>query len=187
MSDRNEKPYAKSDFKTARDWHIYHVYNDPEFIEDFKLLNKFEPAKASAVLAKKYNITSYDVFFFDIRQTLYLAKNVEKKYIITPDFANKKFVFDVDLNISKAEYQEMWNEFSSVRNYLGGEPKTKRKPPENHELVYALFKSRMNHTWPEIYEIAVKGKLPGYKGVIPKYMDEDKLAEFYNKYKPTNT
>jgi hypothetical protein len=174
--------YKKRDFKSAKDWHVYHVYNDPEFINDF---NKLDIEKDDTKdIRKKYAITGYDLFFFDIRNILYLEKNVESKGGLTFDPRIKKYVLTFDATITKSEFLECWKEFADFRDDFIGKPNSKRKPPVNDTLIYAIFKARKKLTFAEIFELYSVGRLPLYKGSSDQFKSEDSLERYYDKYKP---
>jgi len=174
--------YKKQDFKSVRDWHVYHVYNDPDFINDFNKLDINEDD--TNTIRKKYAITGFDLLFFDTRNTIYLEKNVERKGGLTFDPKLKKYVLTFDITITKAEFIEFWNEFAVFRDAFIGKTNTKRKPPENHELIYAVFKAKKKLTFREIFELYTVGKLPFYKGSPNQYKSEESLERYYNKFKP---
>jgi hypothetical protein len=177
--------YKKRDFSSARDWHIFHVYNDPDFISDFDKLDIHNDDTSK--ITKKYSITGYDLLFFEIRSTLYLEKNVQRKGSLTFNPKTGKHILEFDYSISKSEFMEFWTEFVTLRDTLVGfKLKSKRKSPENHELIYAIFKARKTYSFPEIYKMYTDGKLPSYTGSIADYLDEDKLQAYYDKYKPSN-
>jgi len=174
--------YKEQDFKSAIDWHIYHVYNDPDFINDFNKLDIDEDDTRE--IRKKYAITGFDLLFFDVRNIIYLEKNVESKSGLTFNHNIKKYVLTFDMTITKSEFLEFWNEFAAFRDTMIGKPSTKRKPPENHELIYAVFKARKKLTFPEIFELYSAKQLPLYSGSCNQYKNEESLERYYNKYKP---
>ena len=178
--------YEKQDFKSAKDWHIYHVYSDPEFIVDFNKLDVF--TDDTSAIKKKYAISGHDLLFFEMRKHLYARENIERKGALLFDPRTHKQTLEFDYDISKAEFMEFWDEFVMVRDKLVGKLKTKRKSPENHELIYAIFKARTTGlTFAKIFELYSDGKLPLYNGATPEYIDEDKLQAYYDKFKPKNT
>lgn len=176
--------YPKRDFKTSKDWHIYHVYNDPEFILDFEAIDINSDDTSS--IKHKWGLNNYDLYYFDMRSVLFLNKNIERKGSMSYDINTRKFNLEFDPSISEAEFKDIWDEFAVIRDKMVGKPTTKRKPPENHELIYAIFKAKRHFTFPEIYRMYSDGTLPEYKGSTPDYMNEDKLEDYYRKYKPDN-
>lgn len=67
MAATGHDHYPLEDFTNKRDWHIYYVYNDPEFIADVKGLKKANNGdiqagdKASEAVATKHGITVGDI------------------------------------------------------------------------------------------------------------------------------
>lgn len=63
--------------------------------------------------------------------------------------------------------------------------KTKRKPPENYRLIYAIFRARANNIgFESIFKQYSKGDLPHYDTPIT-HQSSDSLERYYRKYKPT--
>jgi hypothetical protein len=58
--------YPRHDFKSAREWHLFHVYNDPEFESDMSWFSKNESETNANILAKKYAITIDDLNFYHL-------------------------------------------------------------------------------------------------------------------------
>lgn len=62
--------------------------------------------------------------------------------------------------------------------------KQKSKPPENYDLVYAVFRARSKGMkFSEIYELYRNGALPLYNRENKRY-DEESLERYYRRYKP---
>ena len=178
--------YSLGDFKSARDWHIYHVYSDPDFIKE---IDRLDPAadrdKEYQKIAKSFDISIQDVFWFDMSRILYTENNVARKGIITPDFKNKKMTLTFDFSMTKTELLEIWGDFETMRKGLAGVVKSKRKPPEYPKLIYAIFKARKaGHTFKEIYGMYSRNELPQYSGATTRLQSEDDLERYYDKYKP---
>ena len=182
--------YPIRDFKNARDWHIYFVYNDPEFVSQVKKLRRLKiqsPTKERLFvkLATEFAIAPYDVFYFYTKQIIYLDKNITRKANLTFNSDTGKFLVEFDYDISREEFLELWKEFSYTRKNIGFRGKvSKRKPPESPELIYAIFKARKDKTFKEIFELYEKGKLEGFAGSAKQYKDEESLERYYGKFKP---
>jgi len=178
--------YSRGDFKGARDWHIYYVYNDPDFIEEINRLDlASDRDKEYEKIAESFAINIQDVFFFDMSRILYTEKNVARKGIITPDFVNKKMMLTFDFTMTKAELMELWEEFEGLRKGLARAVRAKRKPPEYPELIYAIFKARKTgRTFKDIYGVYSRNELPHYSGATTRFQGEEDLERYYNRYKP---
>lgn len=78
-----------------------------------------------------------------------------------------------------------WRSWRFTRNYTPNKSATRRKSPENPELVYAIFKARRhNKKYSEIYVLYSKGKLDNYHGNTSQFNDEESLERYYRKYMP---
>lgn len=190
MANR-DNPYPKypaGNFASARDWHVYFVYNDPDFVAECVALDRMSPQNGYAKIASKYAITPYDVFFFDIRKKLYLSENLKRKGALSFDPSTKKFMLTFDFTITRAEFLEFWDKFSSIQEALTQRKHSntkKRKPPENPELLYAIFKARSkSNTFSQIFTMYSTGQLPHYLGSTGQFKSEDSLERYYSKYKP---
>lgn len=180
--------YTKGAFKTLKDWHIYYVYNDPDFIEDAGKLDLLKDDTSE--LRKKYGLNRYDLFFWEVRKLLYLSHNLERKGKLVPNTDNNTYTLTFDIMTTKAEFLEFWEQFSRYRDNFIGKPKVKRKPPEHPDLIYAVFKAKQaGSTFPEIFRLCndPDKKLPGFNGELPAHMDAKKLQEYYNKFKPVKS
>lgn len=180
--------YPVGDFKTARDWYIYYVYNDPDFIAECRKLDEVKDEglirKHYFRIARQFDISPYDVFFFQTRKIIYLEKNLNRKGALSFDPKTKKFTLAFDFSISRAEFLDFWSEFEGFRTAMVGKLKAKRKPPEHPQLVYAMHKALKKHTFPEIYSLYRDGKLPGYSGSRKQFWDAESLESYYYKYRP---
>lgn len=88
---------------------------------------------------------------------------------------------------TKEEIDNAVKDISSGMFMAYGVPLAKRtKPPQNYELVYAIFKARnANRNFKEIYQLYMDGNLPGYKG-SKSLSTLEKFREYYNKFRPDN-
>ena len=73
--------YPLIDFKTAKDWHIYYVYNDLEFQKDMEVAEKEidinKKTKKHNRIKSLFKITTKDINLYKMNQHIYL-KNVNK-------------------------------------------------------------------------------------------------------------
>jgi hypothetical protein len=172
--------YKPEGLKTTRDWHVYHVYNDLEFITEVN----DAPESRYGTIAEKYAITPKDVIFFIARKYIYLEGNTDKKSMLILDGDKEQLVLNMDPDITHEEYLSQWKVISAYKRSLFKLPRTKRKPTYNTNLVYTIFKARNRGlTFKEIYLLYTDGKLPGYSGST-SYNSEENLERFYRKHKP---
>ena len=183
---------ARKRLKSAHDWHVYHVYHDADFKRAIDVLTELEKRPGSTPeqieghkrsLAKSYLISVADINLFML--PLYL-ENQTKTTSMGFDPDTKQFSIKFEPTTTKAELLEEWQHFENLRDTLfpAAVTTTKRKPPENPSLLYAVFKCRQRRmTFPAVFKLYSTGKLPGYKGSNGQYADADSLERYYNRYK----
>jgi hypothetical protein len=202
--------YPIADFKSAHEWHIYYVYNDPDFIKEYKQLSAYinsqygtkptipapnirtmqlSPAEYEPrlkALAKEYAITVDDIKFYRLRFDYGRRLNRDTNPVI--NLNTKTGVVEVAVNpdIPHNDFMKIWDTIQSIKaNHLSIAP-TKRKPPKHPQLIYAMFKALQNNMgFTEIYKAYLDDKLPHYsEGYIKTYNTRENLERYYNKYKP---
>ena len=183
MASSNKNPPLGS-LKSARYWHVYYVYKDKDFVKACKAIDKTNEPYVRHKIAKDFSITPWDVFYYETSKIIYLGHNIKRNGEMTFDPKQKKYILKFDFEITKSEFMEYWEMFARIRKTFVGELKVKRKPPENPELIYAIFKARKKHTFRRIFEMLSNGKLPSYSGSPNQFKSEDALERYYNKYKP---
>ena len=172
--------------RNPMDWHVQSVYKDPEFQEDVLQNYRIEEnLDADRVLAQKYYIKPYDVHYYRMSQIIALPASTRRKFAILPDSSTRQIIIKMDPTITKAEYLEAWTIVKGLQQSLYKLPGTKRKPPENTDLLYAVFKARKSHTFREIFEMYSTGTLKNYSGSTGQFKSEEALQRYYDRYKPT--
>lgn len=183
---------ARPDPLSGMDWFIHHVYEDPEFIADVAALKELERETGDSSeihvfrqgIASKFSITVPQINRYIVSQIIYLSHETSSASLDI-DLFRGEFAIKFGPHTSQAEIREQWDNFEQVRNELFPAEATKRKPPQNPDLLYAIFKCRQrNMTFPEIYKLYSTGTLPGYSGSANQYGDEELLERYYDKYKP---
>src|SRR5665811_783074 len=113
MTAGHNRP-LEPNFKSAHDWHIYHVYNDPEFIEAAELIKQFRKrpnATPQDIEAMVHDVATYfvirvgDVNLFLL--PLYL-ENRKKPTAIGFDLATQRFTISFEPTTTKAELLDEW-------------------------------------------------------------------------------
>lgn len=172
---------------TARDWHVYHVFNDKDFAEEFGLYREVERPNWRALLAQRWNLLPGDVSYYEIGQILPLAAPKEKRIRTDFNYDTREYSFVFTLDTTKAELLEEWETFDTVRTVLTGvnfSGNQRRRPPQNTELLYATFKAlKAGLKFKEIFDLYCDKELPGYKGVR-SLNSADELRDFYNYNQP---
>ena len=175
----------------AKAWHLSHVYEDPDFIKAVeslpkrKLPDSYEDYRR---IAQEFNILPSDVDIvhektYDYDPSSVLATGLG--YRLDWDF--KEFKITLDRNITKRQFLYLWENIYWYQK-RGGIKTPKQKSPVNTGLLYAIFKARKNHSFPEIYSLYEKGKLPYYlgkKGI--QFSSAKNLEDYYHRYYSTVT
>lgn len=178
--------------KSVHDWHVYNVYHDADFKRAIRVLAELEKRPSitpqqieghKRSLAKSYLISVADINLFML--PLYL-ENQTKTTSMNFDLEAKQFSITFEPTTTRAELLEEWQRFENLRARLfpAAVTTTKRKPPENPSLLYAVFKCRQRHmTFPAIFKHYSERKLPGYDKAPGQFSDADSLERYFNKYK----
>lgn len=212
MNVMSNNGYPLRDFKSAEDWHLYYVFNDKDFIAEIDFLNdKYDELAHNSGLKYPNGIPKLTVKqaksatkeFSDLRRK-YSIDEIELMYFVQGGFGSGfkgDIIADVDeamgrvlmvddhieitLNkqITHKRYLELWREVQSLKKLLNA--KQRRRAPESHALIYAIFKQRMNTvSFSNIFRQYSEGNLQGYSGSINQFKSEDSLERYYDKYKP---
>lgn len=193
-------------YNSREDWHAYWVYQDTEFIKIMKKLSRIKDAHEAKtireVLAKEYAISTERIISWGL--SYHMSESVPNNISdstteILFDFEEGGEVFNLSLkkSVTKAEYLKMWDYFVVWRNHVIKKPqRARKKPPENTQLLYAIFRARSNGlTFTQIYGLYSDDRLPLYEGVLGihntnqkrqrlPFGDSESLARYYRKYRP---
>ena len=198
-----EIPLNKDDIKTYRDTHYSRVYNDTDFKNDLaELRNHHNNDIATSVddttkrhyfepLADKWHITPEEV------NSAY--EGGEPDGSLLHGFDGMTMAVDVDAlktennftvefnlaNMKKSDLEELWK-ISQFAKASRGIRLTRNRHPENPELIYSIFKTRMKgDTFKTVFSKYENGTLIGYKDVSSdQFKSEDSLERYYRKYIP---
>jgi hypothetical protein len=199
MATQPHDEYPLGDFKTKRELHIYHVYNDADFAEavrglnsEFGILTGKNGHKGTAeAIGKRYKaitdrfaVTGKDIDFFMGELHRMGGANKDRHHQIMYHRQEGLFKAEFDPEITKGEFNEMWQYTQAIKRRLTGNKTAKRKPPENDQLIYAVFKARRQYNFRQIFDLYRNGKLAGYAGSGTQFSDQESLERYYNKYKP---
>ena len=177
--------WGPKELNSAKSWHVFHVYHDKEFIERAKSLKLYSPTSEMKKLGDDYSISIADVSFYLLSSLLPMKYHSEAKSKIEMDLKNKKFILKFDADVQISELKKKLREFDKMRRTLGILPdKSKKKPPEKTDLLYAIFKARRKGlTFGRIFKMYQNQELDGYTK-IPTYKSEESLEKFYNRHRP---
>lgn len=189
--DTTRKPADHSP-KTASDLHKYSVFADEEFISDVAGLTAFEQSSPTdnripgirEAISARFWISVADIKKYQLSQVIYLEHQTSSA-TLDMNIQEKTFSISFSPSTTKAELLEQWLKFEAIRASLFPVRPTKRKPPLNPKLLYAVFKARQSgHTFAEIFEKYQTGKLLGYSGSTTQFSNEDSLEAYYHKFAP---
>ena len=174
-------------------WHRYWVYKDPDFIEAVKNLPKrvlsdllFEDYQR---IAQEFEIRQSDVDFVHERPfATYTPEDVVASGLGYTFKIDKKYFFaKMNHDITKRQFLHLWAQLQFYKTSMGIK-KTKNKPPENTQLLYAIFKARKRYTFNETYIMYKNKSLPYYLGKgTSQFNSEESLERYYRKYSGTDS
>lgn len=184
---------------SLQDKHLHFVYNDPDFYKTVdviigkeKALVAFEKEKEEfKKLAKAFAINLGDIKFFLLKKIVPLKEPLRRRGNLNFNHKTGEFFISFSPDISQKEFMEIWAEFDSIRKSRGFKRISKRRLPEQPELLYAIFKARQNQkgedkkTFGEIFTEYQEGKLAGYSGNNKQFTDEDVLEDYYHTFYPS--
>lgn len=158
--------------------HYQLVINDPEFLKSLK-----NEANKEAVL-KRYGLSRAD-FEADAKD----AKLLKDGFF---PFTGGWFKFDEEVgkftvflnaDVKQHEIQVLWENLQRYRKNIDSQ-QLKLKSPDDSELLYAIFKSRVRGlTFPQIFKLYRSGKLPSYADKpTNQFQTEFDLKKYYSKY-----
>ena len=191
---------SKPSYKSAEEWHVYHAYHDPEFKN---AISKLGGSTASMVayrsIAADFAVPALDVrrYHQNLLTPIPSEPSVFRmpKYAVRFDQAEQKYYIEVPANINRTAFEEIWESISLKRQrvdtYTDGTrfqarqgDTTKRKPPQETSLLYAIFRARRKLTFTEIFKLYQDGRLPLYHGSTAQFKSPDSLEAYYHKYMP---
>ncbi len=200
MKISDSRKYPESNFKTAREWHIYHAFNDPKFIEQYdeifldkkakrqKQLTEVDKAKLSK-LADDFGLEVEDIIVYSGVPSRYGGGISRQGGWVWYDKMSESFIYRVSPDITRDGVVKLWKQHQAVRAMHTGQSRTKRKKPEDTELLYAIFKAKQKSpplTFDAIFKLYQKGKLNYYEEGTTNWLNSvDSLKRYYYKYRPS--
>lgn len=193
-------------YKRREDWHAYWAFQDPDFIYVMNKLYKMKHSQKNKiirdVISKEYAISTERIIGWGLHLHMFesIPKDISSPISdISFDFVEGEKYCSITLKPSstKEEYLKTWESFVVWRDHVIKQPQINRKkPPENTQLIYAIFRARSNGlTFKEIYGLYSDDKLPLYRGKLGVHKgdqklhrlpfgDSESLARYYRKYRP---
>lgn len=180
-------------FKNKRDWHRYLVFNDPEFIITYDSIDQDDQQSAHQkscafeLLARSYKLATSDMNIFKLSKSIYIeGKTTGANLEFDPMSGKYSIVFQPDTPL--VEIQDELNKFKNLRDSLFPIKQSKRKPPHDPSLIYAIFKARRQKlTFNKIFQLYENSALPYYSGDNQKYQSREDLEKYYDNNKPIRT
>ena len=186
-----------SSLKTAKAMHLHWVYNDPDFITSVEELNP--PPKPTygadkkwkkpyEALESQYCLGPGDVIRFKLQgyRGILIGSGLTGYGWVWYNKKNDSIELAVNKKITKKEFISLWGRIKTIQtNELRIKP-NKRKPPENSQLIYAVFKARKRQiTFKKIFKMYQEGTLDYYSSKSSsQFKSEDLLERYYDRYRP---
>lgn len=197
---------SKSKQNEYYEYHIEAVFNDIDFINtvehlvveldeeygwrdlDFKekglilLTNPGINMKLDQI-ADDFYILSEDIMHYLLDMSERGYPTYRNKAFLQTDEKRKTMNLRLKADIKKDEFEALWKRVSLAQKSMDTKISTRKRPPENYQLVYAITKARMKgDTMPALYKAYKNGTLPGYNG--SKSFDQTEFNHYYSKYAP---
>jgi hypothetical protein len=179
--------------KSAQDAHLLQVMADPEFRYAVTAIKEFESRGLSSDeqgqamrerLAEQYSIPIASLN--QVMLPLHIDPT-QKTVELSFETDTGKGTISFDITTSRAELIEEWRNFEAYRRRMFPVKQTRRKPPENPQLLYAIFKARRSgRKFPDIFRAYSAGNLDDYRGSSSQFSDEDSFEAYFHKYYPKN-
>lgn len=189
--------------RSAREWHHYYLYQDPEFRAAIEKLRQhlearyhegvtFSIAQLKQLYGDDFKDEDKDAldelaahFGTDNWGVEYFADGWHAKgYPFSPPHIDVQpdgdlIKITIDKHTTKKQLMAAWRWIDAVKGQ-----RTKAKPPEYSELLYAVSRAlRHGHTMREVFRLYVADNLPRYSSKAKPFDTADELEHYYRKYK----
>jgi hypothetical protein len=168
--------------QNIRELHVSNVYVDPEFITDVKNV----PVDIKSI-TEKYAITTEDIdFYLAGNYPQYGFYRTRKKPFRMTGANNENIYLEVDINITKEDFNQIWKQIISTLKSGDNDGKfPKNKLPLYDKLLYAIFKARQNNeSFVNIFKNYSSKKLPYFPNTVSGIDSEQKLKDYYYQFGP---
>lgn len=167
--------------KTVAAERIHHelVLNDPEYHKDLKASSDIKE------VFKRYGLSEDEGLM-----TMEQYKMFKKGFVpftggwMKQDEKSGEFTVMLNADFKKHQLQELWGYIQRTRMINGFTKQPKIKPPDDPQLLYAIFKARVRgRTFPQIFTMYHDGILPSYENKpTNNFSDEFDIKKYYSKY-----
>lgn len=196
----NGENYPKKGLRTQRELHVYHVFNDPEFINEVERLNadfeitasKFghkgtaeEIGKRYEAIIKEFAVNRGDIDFFMAELHKQGSTRRQHRCEIIYNADTNSYTAQLKPDVSKDDLEEAWQYIQRI-NGLRKISKTRRRGFDDPQLVYAIFRAKKSgKSFPAIFTLYQEGKLPHYENKPRnQFSSVEYLKRYYYRYSP---
>jgi hypothetical protein len=176
--------------KSTRDWHLYHVFQDPEFISDVQTLTWLQKRRDTRAIpflqamTKEYAITQGEIGIYKVSSRIPLNPYDKRAWLDLNDDGSISIKFNIE-NVTIADIQECADAVQCLQSNIWNIRPTRRRAPNETNLIYSVFKERQRGlSFPAILDLYAQGKLPGYSGSRTQYLSDRSLEMLYRRHKP---
>jgi hypothetical protein len=191
------QPEISKFLKTTKHWHLYYVYSDPDFISRINKL-KNPPSGSDRIdsdwrvpyqkLAEEFSINYIDVYRFKMHgmNALLIGVGIIGSGIVMRHKDIDAIQVTLKKDITQKEYYALWGKIKEVQTKVLKVRPTKRKAPDEHQLIYAVYRARKRGlTFRKIFSEYQNGNLDLYFNMpTQKFSSEDDLEKYYRLYRP---
>lgn len=193
---------TKSSFKTLVQIHLFNVYKDPEFIRKVKNLPPIPAALERAAkglgwrkpyedLAHEFHIKYIQVYLYKGHgmNALLVGANLLPKGIARHNSEERLIELKLMENITQEDFYELWQEVDRIKREDIRLIPTRRRPPDDTDLIYAIFKARKKGlTFKQVFQHYQDGSLEYYLDKPRnQFASEDALQAYFYKYRPNQS
>lgn len=191
------RKHSPKELKTAKQWHLHWVYLDPEFRK--KVAQLKEPPRhikdkgdswrqPYQELAEEFCVDYGDVFSF--------KRNGKQAIVLRAGLVMNGFAFykkdwdciqiQVRKDVTKKDFLDLWRQVHHIQKTVLKLKTTRRKAPENSQLLYAIFKARKRgDKYSKIFKDYERGTLKYFEGKSAgQFLAQEDLERYYRKYMP---
>ena len=155
------------------------VLNDPEYYDDLRAASDSKEVFKRYGLGEHEGMMSADQFKMFKDGFVPFTGGWMKQ-----DEMSGEFTVLLNSDFKKHQLEELWGYMQRTREINNFTKQPKIKPPDDPELVYAIFKARVRgHTFPQIFGMYRKGTLPSYENKpTNKFSTEFDIKKYYSRY-----
>lgn len=191
------------ELKDAQYYYLKNLYNDIEFIEAIErvkatLKNK-HGRDVSLLFDANYTLDQEDRGRIEELQRLFTVDNWSLAWFADGQYSNTGYIkpfspvivaeddrlmLEITPDMKFEHLRLLWKWIELAQKKLPSY-KGKTKAPAYPDLIYAVHKERRyGATFRRVFELYLKGELPGWEGKATQFKDQESLERYYQRYKP---